>query len=79
MLTYLQNSTFRAEKFFKNLVGMKDLEDALQRLEKLTRDEALMVAAEGLTIAREIGDKLEDVDDKIGSVNEGERYYLMLC
>ena len=70
---------------------MKDLEDALQRLDKLTREEALMVAAEGLTVAaegltvategltitREIGGKVEDVDDKICSVNEG-RYYLML-
>jgi hypothetical protein len=37
-----------------------------------------MVAAEGLTIAREIGDKVEAVDDKIGLVNEGERYCPML-
>ena len=61
---------------------MKDLEDALQRLDNLTREEALLVAAEDLTITREIGDKVEDVDDKIGSVNEGERlgerYYLMM-
>jgi hypothetical protein len=70
--------TFRAEKFFKKLAGMQDVEDALQRLDKLTREEALMVAAEGLTITREIGDKVEDVDDKIGSVNEGERYCLVL-
>ena len=57
---------------------MKDLEDALQRLDKLTREEAIMVAAEGLTITREISDKVEGVDDKIGSVNEGERHYLMM-
>ena len=50
---YLQETTFRAEKFFKKLAGMKDLEDALQRLDKLTREEALMVAAEGLTVAAE--------------------------
>ena len=57
---------------------MKDVEDALQRLDKLTREEALMVAAEGLTITHEISDKMEDVDHKIGSVNEGERYYLVV-
>ena len=33
---------------------MKDVEDALQRLEKLTQEEALMAAAEGLTITRDI-------------------------
>ena len=40
---------------------MKDLEDALQRLEKLTQDEALMVAAESLTITRDIDDKMDDL------------------
>jgi len=72
---YLQESTFRAEKFFKKLAGMKDLEDALQRLENLTQDEALMVAAESLamtaesltmtteslTMTRDIGDKMGDL------------------
>ena len=42
---------------------MKDVEDALQRLDKLTQEEALMAAAEGLTITREIGDKIEGVDE----------------
>jgi hypothetical protein len=77
-LIYLQGLTFRVEKFFKNLAGIKDVEDALQRLDKLTREEALVVAAEGLTVTRQISDKVEDIDDKIGSVNEGERY-LLLC
>ena len=40
---------------------MKDLEDALQRLEKLTQDEAFMVAAESLTMTRDIGDKVDDL------------------
>ena len=57
----------RAEKFFKKLAGMKDVEDALQRLDKLTREEVLMAVVEGLTITREIGDKMEGVD-------EGESY-----
>jgi len=61
----------KLKKFSKKLAEMKDVEDALQRLDNLTRDEALMVAAEGLTITRETGDKVEDVDDKIGSVIEG--------
>src|ERR1700761_1525749 len=61
----------RAERFFKKLVGMKDVEDALQRMDKLTQEEALMAAAEGLTITREIGDKIEGVD-------EGELYCVVL-
>ena len=40
---------------------MKDLEDALQRLENLTQDEAFMVAAESLTMIRDIGDKVDDL------------------
>lgn len=44
---------------------MKDVEDALQRLDKLTKEEALMAAVEGLTMTKELSDKVEDV-------NEGE-------
>jgi hypothetical protein len=61
----------RAERFFKKLVGMKDVEDALQRMDKLTQEEALMAAAEGLTIIRDIGDKAEGIDN-------GELYCLSL-
>ena len=61
----------RAERFSKKLAGMKDVEDALQRMEKLTQDEALMAAAEGLTITREISDKIEGVD-------KGELYCVVL-
>ena len=44
----------RVERFLKKLAGMKDVEEALRRLEKLTQEEALMAAAEGLTITRDI-------------------------
>jgi hypothetical protein len=64
----------RAEKFFKKLAGMKDVEDALQRLDKLTQDEVLMAAAEGLTITREIGDKILKID----GVDVGELYCVVL-
>jgi hypothetical protein len=63
------NIDVRAERFFKKLAGMKDVEDALQRLDKLTREEALMAAVEGLTMTRDIGDKVE-------GVYEGELYCL---
>ena len=51
----------RAEKFFKKLVGRKDVEDALQRLDELTQEEARMAAAETLTITRDIGDDVKGV------------------
>ena len=77
-----------AEKYLKKLLGRKDVEDALQRLDKLTQEEALMAAAEVLTIARGIDERVQSVDvkvesiddrvlgvdDKIGSVAEGELY-----
>jgi hypothetical protein len=64
------NVDVRAERFFKKLAGMKDVEDGLQRMDKLTQEEALMAAAEGLTITREIGDRMEGVD-------EGELYWVV--
>jgi hypothetical protein len=52
----------RAERFFKKLVGMKDVEDALQRLDKLTQEEARMAAAEALKLTRGIDDKVEHLN-----------------
>ena len=51
----------RTEKFFKKLVGRKDVEDALQRLDQLTQEEARMAAAEALAITRDIGDDVKGV------------------
>ena len=44
---------------------MKDIEDALQRLDKLTQEEARMAAAEALTISRGTDDKVLIVDSKV--------------
>ena len=49
------------EKVFKKLLGRKDVEDALQRLDQLTQEEARMAAAEQLTITRDIGDDVKGV------------------
>ena len=62
----------RTEKFFKKLVGRKDVEDALQRLDELTQEEARMAAAEALVITRDIGNDVKGVDHKIGSIIKGE-------
>ena len=57
------------EKYLKKLFGRKDVEDALQRLDKLTQEEARMAAAEALTIARGIDDNVRDVDERVKSVD----------
>ena len=68
----------RSEKFVKKLVGRKDIEDALKRLDRLMQEEALMAAAQILKLTHTVdkkvtgvGNKLEDVDDKLDVVVKG--------
>ena len=58
------------ENYLKKLFGIKDIEDALQRLDKLTQEEARMAAVEALTITRGIDDKVNDVGERLEGVNE---------
>ena len=53
------------------LFGRKDVEDALQRLDKLTQEEARMAAAETLEIAHGIDDKVKNVDERLEVVDGG--------
>ena len=50
-----------SEKFFKKLVGRKDIEDALRRLDRLTQEEALMAAAQILNLTHTVHNKLDVV------------------
>ena len=61
------------------LVGRKDIEDALKRLDRLTQEEALMAAAQILKLTHVVdkkvtgvGNKLEGVDDKLDVVVKGK-------
>jgi hypothetical protein len=58
------------EKYLKKLAGWKDVEDALQRLDKLTQEESRMAAVEALKITREIDDKMNDLDGKVEGVGD---------
>ena len=58
-----------AEAYLKKLVGRKDVEDALQRLDQLTQEEGRMAAAESLTISRGIDDKVKEVDERVQGVD----------
>ena len=42
----------------KKLIGKKEMEDALKRLDKLTQDEARMAAAENLRLTHVIDNKV---------------------
>ena len=50
-------------------MGRTDIEDALQRLDKLTQEEARMATAEGLKATHGIDNKVEDVGDKVKGVD----------
>ncbi|KAH9998866.1 hypothetical protein BJV74DRAFT_190418 [Russula compacta] len=62
-----QNS---AKKFMKKLAGRTDLEDALQKFETVTLQEAQMAAAEALKAIHDVGDKVMGVDDKVDGVQD---------
>ena len=65
-----QKLDLHSEKYFKKLFALKDLEEALQRLDKLTQEEARMAAAEALTITRGIDEKVKVVDERLSGVDE---------
>ena len=57
-----------SEKYLKKLAGRKDIEDALERLDKLTQEEARMALAQILRLAHSVEDKVKNVDDKVTGV-----------
>lgn len=59
----------RVETYLKKLIGRKDIEEALQRLEQLIQEETRMAAAEILTIARGIDDQVQHMGEKVESVD----------
>jgi len=64
-------------KFLKRLVGRTDIEDALQRLETVTMEEAKMAGAEALKaihgVGNQVGDKVDGVHDTLKAVEDRMR------
>jgi len=54
----------------KKLLGKKDIEDALKRLDTLTTEEARMAIAETLNVTHRVDDKVDKVDDKVDKVDD---------
>lgn len=52
-------------KYLKKLMGKRDLEDALSRLDKLSQDQAHMAIMQVLKIARHIKNGAETVGDQV--------------
>ncbi|KAH9178021.1 hypothetical protein EDB89DRAFT_2239740 [Lactarius sanguifluus] len=59
----------RAKKFLKKLAGRRDVEDALQRLDRLTQEEARMATAEVLRLTHGVDNKVRAVDDRVKQVD----------
>ena len=67
-----------SEKFLMKLIGRRDIEDALSRLDRLTQEEARMATAQVLEVAHRVEDgvktvgyNVKRVDDKINVAIEG--------
>src|SRR5258708_36028104 len=62
-----------SEKYLKKLTGNKDIEDSLERLDKLTQEEARMASVEQLKMAHNVDEKVMGVDDRVRGVErQGE-------
>ncbi|KAH9060142.1 hypothetical protein EDB87DRAFT_1831568 [Lactarius vividus] len=65
----------RAKKYLKRLMGRKDMDDALKRLDKLTQEEVRMAAAQILKPTQSVDDlvtgvgyTIKDMDSKMDAV-----------
>ena len=52
----------------KKVVGNTEVEDSLQKLDKLTQEEARMAAAELIRITRSVDDGVQDVGKRVQDV-----------
>ena len=66
-----------SEKFGERLIGRTDIEDALKRLDKLTREEAWMGIAQNLKATHTVGESVKRVahevvaiDNRVAGVNK---------
>ncbi|KAH9059079.1 hypothetical protein EDB87DRAFT_827858 [Lactarius vividus] len=67
----------RARNFLKKLIGRRDIEDALGRLDRLTQHEAQMAIVEVLKVTHDVkdgvvfvGEQVQGVDDKVKDVGD---------
>jgi methyl-accepting chemotaxis protein len=56
------------EKYIKKLAGKRDIQDSLDRLDKLTQEEARMASAELLKMTRSVDDRVRGVEQGVQDV-----------
>jgi hypothetical protein len=64
---------YGAEKFMKRLVGKTEVEDGLQRLDMLTKEENLMTAACTLEVAGDIRQNVNDIKEDTCDIKDDTR------
>ena len=52
------------------MIGRTDVEDALLRLDSLTKEESLMAVAKNLEVIHDVKVLAEDIDDKVQGVDQ---------
>ena len=58
------------EKYFRRLIGYRDLEDSLEKLDSLTQEKARMASAELLKMTHSVDGEMMGVDDKVKGVEK---------
>jgi hypothetical protein len=59
------NSHVVSEKYLKKLTGNTDIEDSLERLDRLTQEEARMASAELLKMTHNVDDRVKGVEGSV--------------
>ena len=62
------NAYMCSESFLKKVAGATKLEDGLQKLDKMTNEEARMAGAEVLRLAHKIDEGVKGVDNKVQGI-----------
>jgi len=56
-------------KYLRKLIGRAEIEDALNRLDKLTQEEARMATTQVLKATHSVDDRVRGVDDRVAGVD----------
>ena len=67
------------ETFLKTLVGRREVEDALLRLDSLTKEESLIAVARNLEATHSVGRIVRGVDSDVKAAKEGMHCFLSPC
>ena len=72
-------ANYDPEIFLKTLVGRREVEDALLRLDSLTKEESLMAVARNLKATHVVNYIVRGVDGNVKAAKEGMHCFLSSC